>query len=195
MAADSPVEVYQFHVWLREISPMIWRRFLVRSDSSIADLHYILQIVFGWSDTHLHRFVIHGKDYGLTYLGGSSSADDPTQVRLSDFHFRRNTRFRYEYDFGDRWQHELRLERMLPLDPTKTYPVCVGGARATPPEGCGGPWAFMALRQHYSPWFIADRLVELLGGDPQDIDPEEILSFEPWLRHCQVKSILRDRRP
>ncbi len=138
--------------------------------------------MFGWSDTHLHRFVIHGKDYGLTYIGGCSFADDPTQVRLSAFHFRPNARFRYEYDFGDLWQHELRLERTLPLDPSKTYPVCIGGARATPPEDCGGPWAFMALRQHYSPWFIASRLLDILGDGPQDIDPEEVLSFEPWLK-------------
>lgn len=194
MAADSPVEIYQFHVWLREISPMIWRRVLLRSDSSIADLHYALQIVFGWSDTHLHRFVIHGKDYGLAHIGGSSFADDPTQVRLSDFRFRCNARFRYEYDFGDLWQHEVRLERLLPLDPTTTYPVCVGGARASPPEDCGGPWAFMALRQHYSPWFIADRLIDILNSDPQDIDPEEVLSFEPWLKLEHIDRRATNRR-
>ncbi len=181
MADDSPLEAYQLHVWLREISPMIWRRLLVRSDSSIADLHYSLQIVFGWSDSHLHRFVIHGKDYGLAYLGGISFTDNPAQVRLSDFRFRQNARFRYEYDFGDLWQHEIRLERTVPLNPTKTYPVCVGGARAAPPEDCGGPWAFMTLRQHYSPWFIADRLLTLLEGNPQDIDAEEIYSFQLWL--------------
>ncbi len=145
MADDSLVEVYQFHVWLREISPMIWRRVLVRSDSSIADLHYTLQIVFGWSDTHLHRFVIHGKDYGLTYLGGSSFADDPTQVRLSDFHFRRNARFRYEYDFGDGWEHVLLVEKILPADPNARYPVCIKGKRACPPEDCGGVWGYADL--------------------------------------------------
>ena len=53
------VEIYQFHVWIRQISPMIWRRLLVRSDSSIADLHYTLQIAFGWSDEHLNMFHIH----------------------------------------------------------------------------------------------------------------------------------------
>jgi hypothetical protein len=181
MSDSAPVEVYQLHIWLREISPMIWRRLLVRSDSTIADLHYTLQIAFGWSDAHLHRFVIYGKDDGLAYIGGISFADDPTQVRLSDFLFRRNARFRYEYDFGDLWQHEIRLECTLPLDPRKTYPVCVGGARATPPEDCGGAWVFMALQQQNSPWFIADRLIDLLSGDPQEIDPEEVYSFEPWL--------------
>lgn len=54
------VEVYQMRVWIREISPQIWRGLLVRSDSTIADLHAILQISFGWSDDHLHQFLIPG---------------------------------------------------------------------------------------------------------------------------------------
>jgi hypothetical protein len=55
--ATPPPEVYQLHVWLREISPMIWRRLLVRSDSTIADLHYTLQITMGWEGYHLHQFI------------------------------------------------------------------------------------------------------------------------------------------
>lgn len=58
-------EIYQFHVLLLHISPAIWRRILIRSDSSIADLHHVLQIVMGWDDTHLHRFTLHGKEYGI----------------------------------------------------------------------------------------------------------------------------------
>ena len=57
---SSIIEVYQLHVWLREITPLIWRRVLVRSDSTIADLHHILQIAMGWDDAHLHRFRICG---------------------------------------------------------------------------------------------------------------------------------------
>ena len=95
------VEIYQFHVWIRQISPMIWRRLLVRSDSSIADLHYTLQIVFGWSDDHLNLFHIHGQDYGVYHDGGIIFSKNPNLVKLSDFKFRKNERFTYEYDFGD----------------------------------------------------------------------------------------------
>ena len=80
---------------------MIWRRLLVRSDSTIADLHYTLQIAFGWSDSHLHCFHIHGKDYGVGHRGGMSFADDPDTVHLADFQFRVRERFLYEYDFND----------------------------------------------------------------------------------------------
>jgi len=68
----------------RGVSPMIWRRLLVRSDSTIADLHTTLQLVLGWSDEHLHRFVLHGKDYGSSQIGGIGFSDDPHQVQLAD---------------------------------------------------------------------------------------------------------------
>ena len=129
----SAVEIYQFHVWIRQISPMIWRRLLVRSDCSIADLHYTLQIAFGWSDDHLNLFHIHGQDYGVYHDGGFSFSKNPNLVKLSDFKFRKNERFTYEYDFGDCWEHTVRLEARLPLDKDKTYPRCIDGQRRAPP--------------------------------------------------------------
>ncbi|MGH9400613.1 MAG: plasmid pRiA4b ORF-3 family protein [Terriglobia bacterium] len=143
MEAESGVEAYQIHVWIRGISPMIWRRLLVRSDSTIADLHYTLQIAFDWSDLHLHRFHIHGQDYGIGRIGGPGFSSDPCKVRLGDFQFRMNERFLYEYDFGDRWEHEVRMERRLAAEAKKIYPVCIGGRRAGPEEDCGGPGAYM----------------------------------------------------
>jgi hypothetical protein len=69
--------IYQIKVVLLGISPMIWRRLLIRDDTTIADLHYILQIVMGWSDDHLHQFRIHGKRYGLPGWAASCSAMIP----------------------------------------------------------------------------------------------------------------------
>jgi hypothetical protein len=117
---------------------MISRRFLVRSNSTIADLHYTLQIAFGWFDSHLHRFHIHGKDYGVGHRGGLSFDDDPQTVHLADFQFRVRERFLYEYDFNDNWEHEVRVEQILPLEPQRTYPVCIGGKRSAPPGGLWG---------------------------------------------------------
>ena len=125
---------------------MIWRRLLVRSDSTIADLHYMLQIAFGWSDEHLNLFHIHGQDYGVYHDGGTSFSTNPNQVQLHDFKFRRNERFRYDYDFSDGWQHEVRVEARWALNDKRVYPCCVGGRRRVPPEDCGGPLAFMARR-------------------------------------------------
>src|SRR5208282_1716731 len=119
-------EVYLLHVWIRHITPMIWRRLLVRSDSTIADLHYTLQIAFGWSDEHLNLFHIHGQDYGVYHDGGINFSSNADQVRLCDFKFRNNERFLYEYDFGACWQHEVRVEARLTPEDKRTYPCCVG---------------------------------------------------------------------
>ena len=85
------------------------------------------------------------------------------QVRLADFRFRINERFVYEYDFGDTWQHEVRIEQRLPLDDTGVYPRCIGGRRQAPPEDCGGPLAFMAQRDRLP--IQADELLWQLHED------------------------------
>ena len=85
--------VYQLRVVLRGVSPLIWRRLLVRSDSSIADLHATLQIASGWSDEHLNRFMIHGREYGVAHLGGLWFRDDPDGVHLADLGLRVGERF------------------------------------------------------------------------------------------------------
>src|SRR5207253_7093412 len=162
LSAPSASMVLQLQVVLRGVSPLIWRRLLVHSDATIADLHAILQLALGWTDEHLHRFLIQGREYGVAHIGGMSFRDDPRRVRLADFGLRSRERFLYEYDFTDGWQHDVRVERMLPLEPGRTYPVCVGGRRAVPPEDCGGPWAFLELRQRYSVVTIARRLADLL---------------------------------
>lgn len=161
-ARVAPV-VYQLKVVLRGVSPMIWRRLLIRGDSTVADLHATLQLTIGWTDTHLHRFVIHGKDYGSSQIGGIGISDNPHRVPLSHFGFRLRERFLYEYDFGAGWQHDLRVEAIEAMDPARRYPVCVGGRRASAPEDCGGPWVFLELRQWYSAFAVTQRLAEIFG--------------------------------
>lgn len=139
----QPLTVYKLRIVLRGVSPLIWRGLLVRSDTDLAQFHHVLQVAFAWSDEHIHRFRIHGKDYGIAYLGGPRFDDDPRQVKLSDFHLHRRECLRYEYNFSAHWELEIRLEEMLPLDPQRFYPVCLAGRRAPPPEDCAGAWAYL----------------------------------------------------
>src|SRR5271167_4279120 len=74
--SNAPAEIYQLHILLLQINPPIWRRLHVRSDSSIATLHELLQIAFDWSDFHLHRFVIRGKEYGVSRMGCTTFTTD-----------------------------------------------------------------------------------------------------------------------
>ena len=71
---------YQLRVVVRGVSPLIWRRLLVPADTTIAGLHAVLQIAFGWTGTHLHRFVVHGRESGTGYVGGPSFDADPRRV-------------------------------------------------------------------------------------------------------------------
>jgi hypothetical protein len=87
---------------------------------TLASLHALLQIVFAWSDEHLHSFHIHGKEYG-------SSGVPTCGVLLCDLCLRRGEQFRYVYDFGAYWECDIRLEALLPLAPRRVYPVCTGG--------------------------------------------------------------------
>ena len=182
----STPDLYQFHVCLRGISPMIWRRLLLRSTHTLADLHYALQIAFGWSDFHLHRFRIHGKDFSVPHTGGLVFDYTASKSQLADFHFRPGERFLYEYDFGDQWQHQIRLEQTLSFQPERTYPVCIGGKRSAPPEDCGGVGDFQQQRDE-APWQgqqLLDQIAECVRQRDstalQDL-AEQIPTLQTWL--------------
>jgi hypothetical protein len=209
MAEPPAVWVYQFKVVVRGVSPMIWRRILLRSDQTIADLHYSIQIAMGWSDSHLHRFHIHGKDYGVAHEGGSIFSDDPKKVHLGGFGFRRRERFLYEYDFYDLWQHDVRLETVLPWN-GQLCPVCTGGQRQAPPEDCGEArayleqgdprwreWCDAAPREEWA--LMAETLQRLLesGGDVSAlvVDRERLrVALERVKAHRAARPHRIDRR-
>ena len=155
--------VYQLRVVVRGVSPLIWRRLLVPADATIAGLHAVVQAAFGWDGEHLHRFVIHGREYGIGYVGGVGFRDDPHLVRLVDLGLRPTERFVYDYDFTDGWRLDLRLEQVLVMDPGRVYPCCTGGRRAGPPEGCGGVQAFLENTQPHHVLAAAIRAAEILG--------------------------------
>jgi len=184
---SAAVTVYQLKVSLRAITPLIWRRLLVTSDTTIAQLHDVLQIAVGWEDLHLHQFRIHGKVYGVYRDGGISFADNPREITLAAFKLRKGERFVYEYDMGDFWQHDIRLEQVLPLEQRKTYPVCTAGTGECPLEDCGGPWGYMSLREERSSWpelwqahedvgLVAQRLLAWYGGGPRPTYDDDELS-------------------
>jgi hypothetical protein len=132
--------IYQFKITLEGITPVIWRRFLVSSNITLDKLHDTIQIIMGWTNSHLHMFEVNGQVYGDPEddeYGDLGTLDEATQ-RLRKILSSSGSRFRYEYDFGDSWWHTLQLEKILPPDPRQHLPVCLEGKRACPPEDVGG---------------------------------------------------------
>ncbi|TIQ42726.1 plasmid pRiA4b ORF-3 family protein, partial [Mesorhizobium sp.] len=138
-------QVYQLKVSLRRISPMISRRLLVPEEMTLYALHRTIQIAFGWEDCHLHAFKLHGRHYGRTWTGERHRDAAGREVTFVDLQLRVRQRILYEYDFGDLWEHEIRVEAKHEREGGKVYPVCIAGARAGPPQDIGGPPGYAAL--------------------------------------------------
>ncbi len=190
MSDSSEPVIYQLKVVLLGISPMIWRRLLVKSNSTSEDLHYILQIAMGWEDIHLHHFIIHGKQYGITQPGGIGFSDHAREVKLATLEFRVKERFIYEYDFSIHpamgawrywWRHEIRVEAILTAQTNQIYPVCVAGKGVCPPEDCSGPYGFMEKKQDYSVRHLLERFSSMLEDGDWAGHWEELSELSPWL--------------
>jgi len=155
--------------------PPVWRRVQVRADTRLDQLHEIIQVALGWGNYHLHSFSFANREFGIPdpELGLS----DECRVTLGELIVGVGDRFRYTYDFGDDWEHEILVEELLDADPETLYPALVGAKGACPPEDCGGPWGYANLRQ-----ILADpshdehqEMLEWLGLDnASQFDPNNI---------------------
>lgn len=139
-----PRHIYQLHVSLADVIPPVWRRLLVPGGYTLDRLHRAIQLAMGWHNCHLHSFDIGGVQYGEPDPDGELALRDELDHRL-DAVARKGSRFRYTYDFGDWWEHEVVVEDVVAADPDERYPTCVDGARACPPEDCGGAFGYAEL--------------------------------------------------
>ena len=144
MRPATPIsdEIYQLKVTLRDSQPGIWRLVQVPGNISLHKLHLILQAAMGWKDSHLYQFYIKGVSYEIPdpdeVAFDGSQVKDARRTILRKIVPMDETMFLYVYDFGDNWRHDIAVERIGVKESGVHYPVCVAGARACPPEDCGG---------------------------------------------------------
>jgi hypothetical protein len=184
----QPPAGFQIRIALRDILPPIWRRFQVPDAIALPSLHCVIQEVMGWENYHLHIFRFGEKEYGIP------DPDYPTEMRnergrrLREFLRDEGMVFGYEYDFGNRWEHDLVFERIMTGAEVKDA-MCLEGERSCPPEDVGGPSGYMdnleALRDPNHP--DHREMVEWRGPtfNPERFDLERInrrLSHLPWRR-------------
>jgi hypothetical protein len=141
----QPASVHQLKVTLLGLAPPIWRRIAVPSDCTLGDLHHVIQFAMGWEHSHLHDFRIGRVTYGDPDMLVEEDDKDEWQAPLAQVVPRARRKFRYVYDFGDSWEHEIQVESVGPPDPETRYPVVLAGERACPPEDCGGVWGYADL--------------------------------------------------
>lgn len=171
------VSIYQVKVRLTGISPPIWRRFLVADETTLGILHHILQIVMGWDDYHVHRFVIGETEYGAPGFM-SAGMKNENMARLDKVVTGPGMKMYYEYDLGDHWIHEIIFEKSMPPEQGVDYPVCIEGERACPPEDCGSTMGYKHFIEVISnpedPEY--EEMLEWVGGpyDPEAFDLEEV---------------------
>ncbi len=140
--------LYQFKITLLDSNPPIWRRIQIQ-DCSFDKLHEHIQTAMGWTNSHLHQFEIKGERYGnpehLDDGFDDFECEDSTTLLLSEILPKTDKQFafKYEYDFGDGWNHEVRYEGSPPLEHGKKYPLCLEGERSCPPEDVGGVWGYV----------------------------------------------------
>lgn len=186
--------VYVFKITLKGIKPPIWRRIEVPEAYTFWDLHVAIQDAMGWQDYHLHEFEMRspstdGKDrigipdkdfdWGARILPG-------WKKKIPDYFSVDNPAADYTYDFGDNWEHKVRLEKILPRAEGLTYPRCTAGKRTCPPDDCGGVWGYMEMlealkdpsherHEEFTAW---------LGGEfqPEHFDPKEVVFDDPQKR-------------
>jgi len=175
MATKKPVESYEMKITLMHIAPLIWRRVLVPKDVTLGTLHHVIQRVMDWEDAHLHEFQIGTKRYGLGESNESGFAEDDESIdedtmRLSEV-AKPNAKFTYHYDFGDDWIHEIHIERETEAQAGKRRASCIAGARACPPDDCGGPPGYARmLRILRNPKH--EEYEEMLEWVEDDFDPK-----------------------
>ena len=137
--------IYQLKITLEGIYPRIWRRIQTFSDITLDELHKISQIIFGWKNYHQYIFTMGGTDYGNPDeiedddIGDMLDSRTVKLYQMAQRIINANARgekvhFEYEYNFGDSWNHEIIIEKYLPVKEGKHYPVCLTGKRACPPK-------------------------------------------------------------
>ena len=187
MSTKSSDSIYQLKITLQDCRPPIWRRMLVPGSVDLFKLHQIIQIAMGWTDSHLHQFIIDGEFYRIPSEDDWGPVIDERQFTLEQIVLAlKKAKFIYEYDFGDGWRHDVLVEKTNLPTANEKYPQCIKGKRACPPEDVGGIYGYEDLldalqdeshEEHES-------YLEWLGGE---FDPEafDLVAINQEL--CQIK--------
>jgi hypothetical protein len=167
--------IAHLRIKLDDVEPAVLRRVQVPVTIRLDRLHMVLQAAMGWTNSHLYEIRVRDVGWGMPDPDFGNGPLDASKVRLIDVLEEVGARsLKYLYDFGDGWEHSIRIERVTNVVPGMTYPCLVEATGRCPPEDVGGPWGYrefldaIANPDHEE---HAERL-EWIGGSFDPTDPD-----------------------
>jgi hypothetical protein len=162
-------ETYQLKILLKHSKPPIWRRFLIDNSVTLGNLHVAIQIIMGWTNSHLHQYIHNNTYYGVIEPDFDMGLEilDENDYRISQLLKTEKDSIIYEYDFGDGWEHLITLEKIMPFNPKQHLPNCIKVKGACPPEDVGGIWGYYEFleaindsshpeHENFTEWFAGE---------------------------------------
>ena len=168
-------ETRVLRVSLNDVEPEIWRVIEVAGLGRLGTLHGALVGAMGWEDSHLHSFRVDEQWYSPVHDQLETIGDDEEDITVSEALPEVGSSILWLYDWGDSWEHTITVEDTGTMQPGVTYPILSDGARACPPEDCGGSWGYMDILAMlddptYQPQVVdRDEIMDWLGPD---FDPD-----------------------
>lgn len=193
--------IYQFKITLLDTKPPVWRRILVPESYSFYDLHVAIQDVMGWTDSHLHCFEkreLNNKRYAqpILVIDSPYAVDEidrkiptlfVTETPITHIFKNIGDKIIYVYDFGDNWEHDVILEKILTKEPDKKYPICLDGAFACPLEDCGSIPGYYQCIQTLKDKKDTELLDWIGDWNPQYFNPKKIVFNDPRKRFLETQ--------
>lgn len=171
---DKPVPSYILHISISFSDPLIWRRVQVPGAFTLAQLHNIIQLSMGWSDSHVHQFLVGKISYEPTMKSNvprESKRFDEYKYKLHTLEEGMRFMFSYLYGAGEGWEHEIHLEEVVPPSRQLKHPILLSGEMACPPETVGDIHEYQKLISDLSsPGNNSQTSLYELTGRP-DFDP------------------------
>lgn len=167
--------VFELEITLLESKHRIWRRLQTASNATFYELHYMLQFAMGWTNSHLHQFIVGDREEFICPpwedIWEDEEVTNSKEVTIADRLTEPGDKIVYEYDFGDGWTHLVELVQILNPDAKQKYPVVMAGLGACPPEDCGGMGGYADILERFNKPGTEgqDELLEWLG---EDFDPQ-----------------------
>lgn len=189
--SKKPAQViYQLKIVLNGSKPPIWRRVTVPGTILLSQLHDVVQVAMGWTDSHLHRFEIGPSRYTGVYPGGDPFDNgelDDAEYRLCDLVKKATMKFAYEYDFGDSWDHQITVEKITDAAAPLGHAECLSGKKGCPPEDCGGLWGYYQLLNTLAdPQAKEHKMMMEWTGGPIDPDEFDLAAVNSRLKKMRI---------